>query len=749
MLINNSAFLITEIPNLNPITQRAERINWWKEQKRRCMEGHWVGNVWCPGELYHYVNFWTIAVGKRDGKKGKIAGRPWFRDVEWEKAFIATEAFGFSGFADDTEYTCDERYNPKNIANSIELGEITLEESRKLKYMPTRDYLRRNYPKPLGKPLYLNENKNVIDIEARGGGKSYWGSNLIQHHFAFDGMHDYDEYLELRNAGTPEKSETLVGAIQAKYSSDLLAKWKFGFDRYPGKYTIYDFDEPIIYPSPLSISVKGSVTNSNDTMTSLHSGSLLHHRTFQDDAFAANGTRPYRIFLEEIGFFHRLIETLGHMRDLTYDGGRKQGTIWMFGTGGDMEGGSTLAAQEVFYNPESYDCLTFEDEWEGRGKIGFFLPAEKALNDFKEGPNYITNMKRASESLEKDREKAKKATSPKPYQDMLQNRPRKPSEAFLAINENKFPINHLEDAFIKLTSKESQLASHWTGFIRYVEEQDENGRSNKVLKFRSSSKIPLRQWPQPKNSPTDGPIEIFEMPKLAPDGQAYPNRYLAATDPVDDDDINGSLQSTFIYDMWTHRIVAEYTARTYQVEDYWENTRLLLMFYNAICNYEANKKGFYGHMRNKNSLHLLSDTPSILRDLDLAIIKDVGNKSKGTIATKGVNEYGRKLYNIWLKKAAEGRDGLTNAQCLRSLGLVNESIQYNPNGNFDRISAVEKLFILVADKEQSMGGDNRKEINEAAAGLAADPFFTKNYDRFLKKNGRLNFTKINHSLKSA
>ena len=32
------------------------------------------------------------------------------------------------------------------------------------------------------------------------------------------------------------------------------------------------------------ISTKGSVTNSNDSMESLVSGSLLHHRTFQDSA---------------------------------------------------------------------------------------------------------------------------------------------------------------------------------------------------------------------------------------------------------------------------------------------------------------------------------------------------------------------------------------------------------------------------------------------------------------------------------
>lgn len=743
MVINNEAFIEKEIPSYNPLTQKAERLAYWREQKRRCMEGYWVGGKWCPGELYHYVNMWTMAVGEK-GQKGKIAGRPWFRDLEWEKFYIATEAFGFSGFELDTELTCDHKYAPENIQNSLRFNEITLEDSRKLKYIHPRSYLRMYRGKNLGKPLYNNPAKNVIDMEARGGGKSYTAGSLISHHFIFDGAHDYDKYLEKRKAKTPMKSETLVGAIHSSYSSDLLDKFKFGFTRYPGSYEYFDGKNIVKYPSPLMISTKGSVTNSNDSMESLVSGSLLHHRTFQDSAHAANGTRPYRVFLEEIGFFHRLVESLGAMKDLTYDGGIKQGTIWMFGTGGDMEGGSTLAAQSVFYDPEAYDCLVFEDEWEGRGKIGYFVPAEKAMNDFKEGPNFITNMEKAAVHLDIARVKAKKAASPKPYNSELQNRPRKPSEAFLAIQDNKFPLKLLEDSFVKLTSKDSELGSHWTGFVKF--EETKNGET--ILKWEHSTNRPLREWPVSAGIDSEGCIEIFEMPKRDRYGVVLPNRYYASTDPVDDDGIAGSLQSTFIYDSFTERIVAEYTARTMAVEEYWENARLLLLFYDAICNYESNRKGFYGHMKNMSSLHMLADTPTILRDLDLAVIKDEGNKSKGTMATNTVNDYGRRLYNIWLNKEAIGRDGLKNAQCLRSLGLTQETINYNPKGNFDRISCMEKLFIIIADRAQMISGD-RSDINEAAAGLAADPFFNKNYERFLKKNGRRNFTNINQELKSA
>lgn len=740
-MINNDAFIEKEIPQFNPLTQKAERVRYWREFKRRCMEGYWVGGKWMPGELYWYINAWHIEVASKDRKNaGKIIGRPWFRDLEWEKAYIATEAFGFSGFAGDTEKTCFYKYAPENIKDYIQLGEITPEQARRIKYIKPRDYIRMNHGRDLGKPLYLNPAKNVIDVEARGGGKSFFASGLIGHNFLLDGSHDYDEYIRLKKNKTPMVSQTLVGAIQASYSSDLLNKFKSGLKYLPGAYTFLDQD----FPSPLAVTTSGTLQPGEKSFVS-KTGSQIHHRTFQDKAYAANGTRPSKTFLEEIGFFHRLIEALGPMKDLTYDGDFKFGTIWMFGTGGDMEGGSTLAAQEVFYNPEAYDCLVFEDEWEGRGKIGYFVPAEKAMNGFKEGPNLITNMEKATAFLEKSRAKARKANRPEPYNDELQNRPRKPSEAFLAINDNKFPIKDLELAYITMTEKESQLGSHWTG-LWYI---DPDSGKVKWRNISDDERRPLRNWPVKPGPHLEGCWEIFQMPKRDHGGEVSYGRYIAGTDPVDDDDYEGSLQSSFIMDLWTETIVAEYTARTYHVEDYWENLRLGLMAYNATCNYESQKKGLYGHFKQKTSLHLLCDQPEILRDLDMARITGDGNKMKGTYATPAINIYGRKLYNIWLKKQAYNKeDGVINATTLRSLGLIQESINYNPQGNFDRVSAIGMLFILHADKLQAMTG-SRETINEAAAGLAADPFFTKNYDRYLQKNGRYARTTANNNLRVA
>ena len=125
-----------------------------------------------PGTLYYYVNFHTIRFEDVGSASRKI-GRPWLRDIEWDKAYVYEEAMGFSGFEGDTKYTCDRRYGPEK-EKALLYGWITEDEVKKRIYVPAREYLRRIHPGDMGKPLYNNQAKNVLDLEARGGGKSYW-----------------------------------------------------------------------------------------------------------------------------------------------------------------------------------------------------------------------------------------------------------------------------------------------------------------------------------------------------------------------------------------------------------------------------------------------------------------------------------------------------------------------------------------------------------------------------------------------
>jgi hypothetical protein len=651
------------------------------------MEGYWFGGKWCPPELYYYINFHTITF--ESGTNFSL-GRPWLRDIDWEKAYIYTEACGFSGFELDTEYTCNRKYGPEKD-KALRYKKITEEELKTKKYINVRDYLKRS-TKNLGKPLYENEPRNIIDLESRGGGKTFWATGCATHNFLFDGARDYDKYLLNRKNNTPLKSETLVGAINTTYSNNLLDKIKIAIEYLPGKAIINSGDEPEFFPSPLWVSYTGSVMPGRN-YTSDISKSLLHHRTFQDNPLAAAGLRPNRVFLDEVGFIDNLLETWQALLSSEAVMATKRMVIHGMGTGGLTAGGAALYAQEIFYNPEAYGCLIFDDVWENKGKIGYFLPATKALNEFKFTDNYISDENLGLQSILEEREEAKKATSRTKLQATIINKPIKPSEIFLRMEGNLFPIIDLNSRLATLETEKTILNSTYKVQFSMLDGKPQ---------FGISTKEPIREFPLRRGFSMDACVEIFELPKKDANGNVFSNRYIAGWDPIDTDDnkdVTQSLQSIFVLDSWTNRLVAEYTARTYLVEEYYEQARRLFIYYNAICNYENKIKGPYAYFKNKNSLYLLAETPEILKDQNIVKGGTVGNKSLGTATNDHVISYGLGLILSYLdEQAYDKEEGVKNIEQIDSPGLLKELISYSGDINVDRIMALIMVLILKADR---------------------------------------------------
>jgi hypothetical protein len=69
----------------------------------------------------------------------------------------------------------------------------------------------------------------------------------------------------------------------------------------------------------------------------------------------------------------------------------------------------------------------------------------------------------------------------------------------------------------------------------------------------------------------------------------------------------------FVLDLFTDRIVAEYTGRPKFADEAYELTRKLLLFYNAKGCYENNLKGLYAYFKTMKCTHLLCDTPEYLK----------------------------------------------------------------------------------------------------------------------------------------
>lgn len=208
-------------------------------------------------------------------------------------------------------------------------------------------------------------------------------------------------------------------------------------------------------------------------------------------------------------------------------------------------------------------------------------------------------------------------------------------------------------------------------------------------------------------------------------------------DTYDDDKVVDtiSLGSIFIMDSWTRRIVAEYTGRRL-TKDFYEITRRLTMYYNAVNNYEQNKKGLFSYYEKVKSLYLLAETPKSLKDEAGTSIIRTGNRKYGTTTTTAVINYGINLILNWLLEEAYGEDAnISNVFKIKSKGLLEELIKYNPkHGNYDRIFALIMLLILVEDRHRIID-EQINNMESPKQSVEQDEFFSRNYDRKYKSMG--------------
>jgi hypothetical protein len=304
------------------------------------------------------------------------------------------------------------------------------------------------------------------------------------------------------------------------------------------------------------------------------------------------------------------------------------------------------------------------------------------------------------------------------------NQPIKPSEVFMTIDGNFFPVEDLRQCLEKLEA--NSILNKQTYKVEF---QLIDGKCYP----KASDKGIIRDFPIKKGIDMDTAIEIYEMPQKLNDGTVPHGRYLACWDPVEVDgnsDYAQSLQSVFILDSWTDRLVAEYTGRTYIATDYYEQVRRLLTYYNALCNYENNLKGPYAYFLNKNSLHLMCDTPEILSDKSLAKAQPIGNKSKGTrisgnASGNNVVGFGVNELLAWLESQAyDKEEGVRVMDTIQSPALLRELISYSPQINCDRVSALVLLMILRADRQRITESSKAKSIKTKAS----DPLFSRAYN---------------------
>lgn len=437
--------------------------------------------------------------------------------------------------------------------------------------------------------------------------------------------------------------------------------------------------------------------------------SEIHCLTFRDNPFAAIGKTAGLFIFDEAGKFTGLINSYNISEPCWHDGTSMTGIPILQGTGGDMEGG-TQDFYEMFYNPDKYNLLTFDNSYDaGRlgSKCGWFVPASRMrFGNFKDekGKEVLINGKPqpmvdehgnsqielAVQSVLNWRTLKAKGHDMKALNDAVTQYPLTPSDAFLITKGNNFPTAELNARLTELDTNDIFKNAESIGDLVI------NSETGKIEWKLNPKKTPLDKFPLRAEDSKEGGIVIYEHPFDNNTGMVPNGLYLAGIDTFDHNQATtDSLGSIMVYNKLNKRIVAEYTGRPHEDNLFYENCRKLLLYYNAKGLYENNWKGLFTYFEHKHSTWLLADQPKVLRDV---VMETRVERKKGMHMTKEFKAWGDDLIRLWLlEKNGEDTSEILNLHKLRSRALIQELVSYNLDGNFDRVDALRMLMIVLED----------------------------------------------------
>lgn len=444
--------------------------------------------------------------------------------------------------------------------------------------------------------------------------------------------------------------------------------------------------------------------------------------TLKNDPERLRGTRGKLVLFEEGGKFPGL-ETAWQIERpaVETDDGVAFGLLIAFGTGG-TEGAAFDGLKNMFYHPDAFNVLGFPNIWDDNAentKCGFFAPSfwnlesEDGKYMDKDGNSY---QKEAAERLITEREKVRDGgASQEAIDRFISERPMKPAEACLELGKNIFPKKLLMDQLTKIrTNVKLQNMKH------IVDLAWDNGQVVATEKKSGDiTKYPLKNDDKP-----EGSVVIWEYPIPDPPFGLY----IGGCDPYDhDESFTNSLGSTFIFkrvragEAWNDVIVAEYTGRPDTAEEYYENVRKLLVFYNARLLFENERKGIYPYFTNKHCDYLLADQPD---KIITEIFKDSKvQRRKGCHMTKQIRAYGEGLILEWLMEEYE--PGHLNLERIYSEPLLEELIQTDGVKNVDRVIALCMTMIYREELFQIKVAAHKEENKQVE--LFELPLFSQRY----------------------
>lgn len=452
----------------------------------------------------------------------------------------------------------------------------------------------------------------------------------------------------------------------------------------------------------------------------------------KDDSDKLRGKRGYILF-EEFGNFPSLLDLYDVTRKSVEDGDYTFALMYLIGTANNKEA-NFQSAKTLLYATESYNIESlknvYDKKGQGRDTFGFFFPSyiNRAGCYNKDG---ISDVVKALLQVLMNRYKAKYGADPTSVLRVIAEDPITPAEAIIKVKDAYFPVAALNERAQQLDTNPHIYDDIYVGELFF-------NNSNQV-EFRPTGDIPIRKFPV--DNDTKGALEIYTMPEKDSTGTVFNDRYILGYDPTNNDQAEShSLASVFVFDLFTDRIVAEFTGRTEFADDMHEIVRKLCLFYNGKVLYESNIKGCYSYMEKMHSTYLLADTPQYLRDKQIIKYSGFGSSAKGVSATAPVNNFANRLIKDWFNKLVpiERTDENGNKEIiqtpslylLKTRALIEEAIQFNPEINVDRIRALGMVMLYREEYVILYGNNLNKESREKVRkdDPSNDPFFQRNYD---------------------
>jgi hypothetical protein len=437
---------------------------------------------------------------------------------------------------------------------------------------------------------------------------------------------------------------------------------------------------------------------------------------------AIAGTKPRRLIIDEIGKGSFLRGLQAATPGFTTPFGWGCSPI-LTGTGGDMK--MFMDAKSLMFDVENFNFLEYNSAKDSSKVHGLFISHKyrmeakepSSLGAFLNKPEgsslYQVNMMVSNEELatqitNDNLDKLKKAGDRIAYLKEKMYYPQEVDDIFLNEDTNIFDIEAAKRQKFRLLQQERT----GTSVVLY---DDGDG-----VKHSFSDKLPISNFPLKSSDQKDAPVVIYEFPVENP---AY-GLYVAGVDPYRQGKsaYSSSLGSVYIYkrmhtisgEKYQDMFVASYCARPDKKETWEEQARYLIKYYNARTLCENDEISFIDYMISKGDAHYLERQPDWLKEIvpNTTVRRDYGiHRSAEKI---------RDFLHGCLKKYTEevvhvekDEDGNTISETkgmskIFDPVLLEEMIQYNEDGNFDRIIAAELAVSLAMKLDPIFGkiGDN-------------------------------------------